>query len=254
MTMPFGSPQRHFEQCVSTNDLARAWAVDSADPAPHGALVSADFQTRGRGRRGRQWQAAPGDSVLMSLVLRPLFAPTDAWQLAFVAALAVSDALGTYAPDITLKWPNDVLIAGRKAAGVLVETVHAQAPGWAAIVGIGVNVSQTHFDDCELFQMPPTSLRLALGDAPPVTVLTGEIASMLEQRLAQHTDWGWEAIRTDWRARMAQGISLKRANEEGVFDDLEADGRARVRLPDGTFACWATVDAEEGANSAPNRV
>jgi BirA family biotin operon repressor/biotin-[acetyl-CoA-carboxylase] ligase len=249
--MPFGSPHRHYEQCASTNDIARAWALDADDAAPHGALVSADFQTRGRGRRGRQWQAGPGDSVLMSLVLRPAFAPTDAWQLAFIAALAVSDSLSAFVPQSTLKWPNDILIQGNKVAGILVETVQSPALGWTAIVGIGVNVNQAGFDADTACQVPPISLRMAVGQTPSVGVLTQKIAQALEQRLAQHTAQGWGAIRADWRARMAPDIPLQRGQEQGIFDDLEADGRARVRMPGGTFACWATVDAEEIANTAP---
>ncbi len=252
--MPFGSPHRYYDQCASTNDIARAWALDADDPAPHGALVSANFQTRGRGRRGRQWQAGVGESVLMSVVVRPVFAQTDAWQLAFVAALAVSDALRAFVPEVALKWPNDVLIQGSKAAGVLVETAHSPAQGWAVIVGIGVNVGQTEFDPAIAYQLPPISLRLAVGQAPPVSVLTQDIAQALQRRLAQHTARGWTSIWADWRARMAPNIRLQRGQEQGVFVDLEPDGRARVRLPGGTFACWATVDAEENTNMAPDRV
>lgn len=252
--MPFGSPHRHYDQCASTNDIARAWALDADDPAPHGALVSADFQTRGRGRRGRQWQAGVGESVLMSVVLRPAFAPADAWQLAFVAAVAVSDSLSAFVPNLTLKWPNDILIQGNKAGGVLVETVHSPAHGWAAIMGIGVNVGQTKFDTEIAYQTPPISLHMAVGQTPPVGLLTQDIAQALEQRLAQHAEQGWTSIRADWRARMAPDILLQRGQEQGMFVDLEADGRARVRLPGGTFACWATVEAEENTNTTHDRV
>ena len=122
---PFGQPRRHVAECDSTNDLARAWATDAADPAPHGALVTADFQTRGRGRRGRQWDAAPGESALMSFVLRPHIPLADAWHLGFLAALATSDALRAMGLHAQIKWPNDVLLQGAKVAGVLVETVLA---------------------------------------------------------------------------------------------------------------------------------
>ena len=114
---PFGQPRRHVAECDSTNDLARAWATDAADPAPHGALVTAEFQTRGRGRRGRQWDATPGESALMSFVLRPPVPPADAWHLGFLAALATSDALRAMGLDAEIKWPNDVLLRGSKVAG-----------------------------------------------------------------------------------------------------------------------------------------
>lgn len=252
--MPFGSPHRHCAECASTNDLARAWALSADDPAPQGALVSADFQTRGRGRRGRQWQAQPGESVLMSLVLRPAFDLAEAWQLAFVAALSVSDVVRTYAPNVLLKWPNDILVQGNKAGGVLVETGGASAHGWAAIVGIGVNVSQTGFDNADTYLVPPTSLRIAAGHAPPTSALVGQIALALEARMEQHAHWGWEATRGDWRARMARGVALQRGQEQGIFDDLEPDGQARVQGAGGTFTRWATVDPEETPNLASIRV
>lgn len=252
--MPFGSPHRHFAECVSTNDLARAWALDADDPAPHGALVSADFQTRGRGRRGRQWQAGRGESVLMSVVVRPSFALAEAWQLAFVAALAVWDALSVHAAGCALKWPNDVLIGGNKVAGILVETAQSPTHGWAAVVGVGVNVGQSSFDPDAFYAVPPTSLRMILGEAPPTAWLTQEIAQALGARLARHAEGSWAVIRADWQAHMALNITLQRGTKRGVFADLEADGRARVRLPEGTFVCWATVDPEENTDSSSNQV
>ncbi len=190
----------------------------------------------------------------MSVVLRPALARSEAWQLAFIAALAVSDALGAYVTPVNLKWPNDILIQGNKAGGVLVETVGSTGRGWAAIVGIGVNVSQTRFDNSPSFQVPPISLRMAVGQTPPVAALIQEIAFALEQRLAQRTEEGWETTRADWRARMALNIAFQRGQEQGIFEELEPDGQARVRLPGGTIARWATVDPEDTANSAPNRV
>ena len=73
-------PRRHYAECGSTNDIARAWVLDAADPAPHDALVTADFQTGGRGRRGRTWDAAPGQNVLLSAIARPRLALADAWK------------------------------------------------------------------------------------------------------------------------------------------------------------------------------
>jgi biotin-(acetyl-CoA carboxylase) ligase len=112
--------RRHYTDCDSTNDLARTWACDSNDPAPYGAIVTADFQTKGRGRRGRTWRAAAGESILMSVVWDvPEGAPVS--RLGLVAAVAVRDALAAVADDVKIKWPNDVLVGGGKAAGILVE-------------------------------------------------------------------------------------------------------------------------------------
>src|SRR5580704_5121827 len=114
---------RHYEVCTSTSDLAREWAASTSDAAPDGAVVAADYQTAGRGRRGRIWQSEPGDNVLMSVVLRPPYDLSVAWRLAFVAAVGTAEALDAFGVTSTLKWPNDILVEGRKCGGILVETV-----------------------------------------------------------------------------------------------------------------------------------
>ena len=156
----FGTPHRHVAQCGSTNDLAREWARDPDDPAPSGALVTADFQTRGRGQRGRQWQAGWGQSALMSFVYT--LPPTvEAGHLGLVVALAVADALASVADlDPRLKWPNDILLDGCKVGGVLVEIGPPARPDktpnpGGAILGIGVNVNQERFVGADEFVYPP---------------------------------------------------------------------------------------------------
>lgn len=242
-------PRRHVSECASTNDLARAWAADASDPAPHGALVTADFQTRGRGRRGRVWDATPGQSALMSFVLRSLVAPSNAWQLGFVAALSVADALAGFGLDPRLKWPNDVLVAGNKVAGVLVETVSGPRAG-AAIVGIGLNVNQADFPGEEAFLHPPSSLRLATGHEWPLEVVVQAVASALARRVAEWEGQGFAPVLAAWRQGLATGIALRRAGQTAFLVDVAEDGSARVRLGDGTFVQWASVEGEEGANGA----
>jgi BirA family transcriptional regulator, biotin operon repressor / biotin---[acetyl-CoA-carboxylase] ligase len=121
-----GRPRVHHRLTDSTNERARELA---AVGAPHGTLVTADEQTAGRGRQGREWTAAPGAALLMSLVLRD---PAEALPLA--AAVAVCEALPVRA---AIKWPNDIWVERRKVAGILVEARPQE--GWA-VVGIGVNV------------------------------------------------------------------------------------------------------------------
>jgi BirA family biotin operon repressor/biotin-[acetyl-CoA-carboxylase] ligase len=138
-----GRPRVHHRRTGSTNERARELASGGA---PHGTLVTADEQTSGRGRQGREWVAAPGRAVLASIVLREF---NEVLPLA--AGVAVCEAV----PLLTLvKWPNDVWIGGRKVAGILVEGRPLE--GWA-VLGIGINVSMTEFP-VELEDMA-TSLR-----------------------------------------------------------------------------------------------
>jgi BirA family biotin operon repressor/biotin-[acetyl-CoA-carboxylase] ligase len=130
-TAPFGTPRLHLRLTDSTNTRARALA---AAGAPHGMLVTATEQSAGRGRQGRTWTAPPGRALLCSLVVRdppPL--------LSLVAGVATAEAIGeTIGEAALLKWPNDVYVAGRKVAGILVEGRPQES--WS-IVGAGVNVS-----------------------------------------------------------------------------------------------------------------
>ena len=121
-----GRPRVHHRLTDSTNERARELASLGA---PHGTLVTADEQSAGRGRQGREWVAAPGSSLLLSLILR---SPTDALPLA--AAVAVCEALPV---EAAIKWPNDIWVGRAKVAGILVEARPQE--GWA-VLGIGVNV------------------------------------------------------------------------------------------------------------------
>ncbi len=125
--MTVGSPRVHFRTVDSTNERARALA---AAGAPHGTLVTAFEQRAGRGRQGRTWSAPPGRALLCSLVLRD---PPRLLPLA--AGVAVASVAGAGA---AIKWPNDVLVDGRKVAGILVE---ARPLARWAVLGIGVNVA-----------------------------------------------------------------------------------------------------------------
>jgi len=229
----FGQPRQHFAECGSTNDLAREWALEGA---PSGALVTADFQTRGRGQRGRQWQAEAGQSALMSFVYR-LPPSADAGQLGLVTALAAADALVLLGFSLQLKWPNDLLLDGRKAGGVLVE-VAAEA----AVLGIGINVGQTDFEGASEFAYPPTSLRLASGQEPPVGTVVDAVAHSLSDWEERWRQDGFFAVLERCRALLAVGASVRQGEAAGVLTGLSERGAAQVRLADGTFREWTTVN------------
>jgi len=248
--IPFGIPHKHLAQCGSTNDEAREWAKDPAGPAPSGALVTAEFQARGRGQRGREWQAGVGESALMSFVYRPA-SDCEISQLGLVTALAVADALemGTSLTP-RIKWPNDILLDGRKAAGILIET-HTPSPAGRgeevgltriAILGIGVNVNQERFAGSDTFVYPPTSLRLATGQPQEIKRVTAAIAASLSRWEARWRTEGFVPILEECRRRLALGVVVRRGTEKAELAGLSNEGGAQVRLPDGTFAVWTTVD------------
>lgn len=150
----------------STNEDAKALASEGAT---EGTLVVADKQTAGKGRRGRSWDSPSGESVYMSLVLRPHCEPVQASCITLIMALAVIEALedikGDYVGDCVIKWPNDIVMNGRKICGILTEMSAELEGGMGAInhvvVGIGINCNQEGFDT-ETYPHA-TSIKLELG-------------------------------------------------------------------------------------------
>ena len=212
--MKVGRPRRHLRETTSTNELARALA---AAGAPHGTLVTTGFQSAGRGRQGRTWTAPPGRALLLSLVVR---APDPLLPLR--AGLAVADLAG---PAALVKWPNDVLLEGRKVAGVLVEARPQE--GWA-VVGIGVNAA---FAPDEL---PPELTRGTLGRSPRELEATlGELLDHLGRRLAEPAAETLAALRTR-DALLDRAVSWP--GGQGVGAGIDEDGRLRVRGPGGEQA------------------
>jgi BirA family biotin operon repressor/biotin-[acetyl-CoA-carboxylase] ligase len=234
------------DETGSTNaDLAQA----ARDGAPAGSVLLADHQSAGRGRLGRAWTAPPGTSIAMSVLLRPA-APLDRWTwLPLLAGLAVSDGIRQEADlPADLKWPNDVLVLGRKVSGVLAERVETSA-GPAVVIGMGVNVHLT----AEQLPVPTaTSLALVLAElglgAFPLhrTSLVSTTLRSLERILARWEevvavpDLGPDALALAYRERCATigrevRISLSDGTSvDGVARDVDAYGRLVLETPDGS--------------------
>lgn len=213
-----GMPRLHLRETGSTNDRARAAA---AAGAPHGTLVTADRQTAGRGRQGRSWSAPAGHALLMSLVVRD---PPRLLPLA--AAVAVADCCVQLAAQraVTIKWPNDVLLDGRKVAGILAEGRPQE--GWA-VLGIGLNVA------VRLADLPPelhdTAATLGLEPSQREAVLE-TLLEALQRSLALPAGDLLDA----WRARDALlGHEVSWAGGSGTAAGVDGDGRLIVGLPGG---------------------
>ncbi len=231
----FGRPHKHLAECASTNDIAREWASDPGDPAPSGALVTADFQTRGRGQRGHEWQADAGLSALLSYVYRLPLA-TDTAQLGLLIPLAVAEALAACGVSPQIKWPNDILLDGKKCGGILVEV----AAG-VAVLGIGLNVGQTEFAGAGEFAYPPTSLRLTTGRKHAVKSIVDAVSASLTHWEERWRREGILPVFTAYGKRLARGAVVRRGEEQATLAGMSAGGQALVQLPDGTFAAWTTV-------------
>jgi BirA family biotin operon repressor/biotin-[acetyl-CoA-carboxylase] ligase len=221
-----GTPRAHHRVTDSTSERAKELADAGA---PHGALVTADEQSAGRGRQGRVWTAPPGSAVLMSLVLRGLDERHALLPLA--AAVAVCETVG---PDLSpmVKWPNDVWIDRRKVAGILIEGRPQE--GWA-VLGIGLNVTTDSFPP-DLADIA-TSLHLAGHRTTPAAVLSDLLAALDRWIGAPPA-----AVLDAWRSRDAlRGERVRWSTGEGIADGIDDSGGLLVRTDDGR----ATLDAGE---------
>jgi BirA family biotin operon repressor/biotin-[acetyl-CoA-carboxylase] ligase len=209
-----GLPRLHLRVTDSTSTRAKELALAGA---PHGALVTAAGQTAGRGRQGRSWTTPPGAALAMSVVLRdtpPL--------LPLVAAVAVAQACGAAA---RIKWPNDVLVDGRKVAGILAEGRPHE--GWT-VLGIGVNVAVDPADlPLELRESAGTLGRRAADVEPFLSTLLVALDHALALPAATVLDV--------WRSRDALvGREVAWAGGTGVAAGVDEEGRLVVRLADGS--------------------
>jgi BirA family biotin operon repressor/biotin-[acetyl-CoA-carboxylase] ligase len=224
-----GIPLRQFEEIDSTNEEARRLALAGVE----GPLwLVADRQTKGRGRRGREWQSQERN-LAATLLLKPKQPFVKCAQLSFVAALSAGDLIGRFATgsDIKLKWPNDVLADEKKIAGILLESAsnNGTRPDWLA-VGFGVNLA-SHPAETEF---PATSI-VSLGAKPPAPREALEcLGSSWSKWHGLWAEWGFEPIRDAWLARAARlgtRIRARLADVEivGIFEGIDAEGALILR-------------------------
>lgn len=215
------------DEVDSTSTMAKRLCAADAE---HGTLVWARQQTAGRGRLGRTWISPPGN-LYVSLILRPDTDAAQATGLTFVAAVAVAEAVEALLPGeaaVRCKWPNDVMVGGRKIAGILLES--ATTPGgvleWV-VIGIGLNVASRPADSETIY--PATSLREAGAAEVGVEEALSALCRCLDRRLRCWANEGFAPIGAAWLER-AHGlgcpVAIRCGEEElrGVFRGLDDDG------------------------------
>jgi len=226
----------HFYKAGSTNNLAMEAASAGA---PEGSVFLAEQQTAGRGRGANQWHSARSTGIYCSVVLRPALAPSDVLILALAAGLAVDAAIreidSRVSPD--LKWPNDVLIEGKKVCGILAEMNAEFTRTRYVVIGIGINVNQTSFP-AEL-QSTATSLCMVTGSEWSRVELCAALLKSLdrEYRGLQEKDAHHSILqRFQERSTTVRGASVHvddQGGYEGVTEGLDAQGFLRIRAPQG---------------------
>jgi BirA family biotin operon repressor/biotin-[acetyl-CoA-carboxylase] ligase len=224
-------PVNFFEQVGSTNDVGLEWlSTGAAD----GAVIVADEQTKGRGRLGRSWYAPSGTALMFTYLLRP--SQDVLSRVGMLGALAVCETVGQLgAPEVGIKWPNDVQIEGRKVCGVLPEARWDGNRLVGVALGVGVNVS-IQFEDSP-FALTATSLVTALGK--PV-----DRVELLSRVLARLDFWRERLDSADlfqaWRGRLNMlqtpiTVSNGVRPVQGTAEDVDAEGALLVREENGAL-------------------
>jgi len=217
----------------STND--DAWAALAAGGAD-GLVVIADEQTSGRGRAGRTWTHAPGQGLAMSIGLELGAEAPHATALPLAAGLAIAEALASLGAEARLKWPNDVLLANRKVAGVLCEMRRLER-GDAVVIGVGVNVRQREADFPPELRAIATSLALAGVDASLEDV-AARVLNALERWRDRLADGDRAALFAAWSARAAfwgETVTVRAPGGDvtGIATRLDDAGALVLRLESG---------------------
>ncbi|HXU99640.1 MAG TPA: biotin--[acetyl-CoA-carboxylase] ligase [Caulobacteraceae bacterium] len=230
-----GVPILVLDEVDSTNAEARRRA-EAGERGP--MWITATRQSAGRGRRGRSWETGAGNLAATWLFTTPLKA-AEAAQISFVAALAVADLATAFVPAslVSLKWPNDLLIGGEKAAGILIESGTAPGGGLWIAAGMGVNLASGP----AAADRPATTLAAHMRAPPPPPLVALEVLAEAADRWRRVWEsGGFPPIAAAWTAS-AHGLGerctarLVGESLEGVAEGLDSDGALRLRTADGTL-------------------
>lgn len=225
----------YFDKADSTNNRAK----DAGEKGGvHGTLFVADAQSAGKGRRGRAWSSPPGESVYMTLLLRPGIMPDRAPMLTLVMGLSVVEAIRTVTGiEAEIKWPNDVVVNKKKVCGILTEMAAEMTYVNYVVIGVGINVNQKHFPE-EIADMA-VSLRKETGKVYRRSELIAAVLERFEENYGTFLRTGdLSEIRKAYDAALVnrgrEVQVLEPGNEyEALAEGISDIGELIVRLPDG---------------------
>jgi BirA family biotin operon repressor/biotin-[acetyl-CoA-carboxylase] ligase len=234
-THDLGQALHWFAEVGSTNDVAKRLADEGA---AHGAVVVAEAQTAGRGRRGRVWASPAGRNVYLSVVLRPDLPPSRAAELTLLASVALCQAVRQAGVPAGIKWPNDLLAGGRKLAGILTELATDPDRVQWLVLGIGVNVNIREDELPGELRNIATSLAIERGESVPRTLFAAAVLSALEEWLDRHAEEGFPPVREAWKAMsdtLGREVRVRSSdrNLEGVAEDVDDGGALLIRTAAG---------------------
>lgn len=246
-TNRFGQKVSYYEACPSTQPIAHEMAQNGA---VEGTVVVAETQLGGKGRMARPWASTAYKGIWMSVITRPTLAPQEAPQMTLVAAVAITRAIEevtSMTPQI--KWPNDLLLNGKKITGILTELQADPDLVKSIIIGIGINVNQDKADFPEELSTIATSLKIEKGEAINRAKLIATVLKYLEQYTDLYVSNGFKPIKLLWESyantigKHVRAVMLKET-VEGKAIGITEEGMLELQLADGTIRGIYSGDIE----------
>lgn len=246
-TEHYGNVIHYFETCPTTQKIAHKEAQNGA---PNGTLIIAEEQTAGKGRLSRPWTSAAGLGIWMSLIIRPELTPQQAPQTTLVAAVAIVKAI----EDVvgirpSIKWPNDILIEGKKVTGILTELQADPDRVKAIILGIGLNANLQASDFPEELRDIATSLKIVTGKEVNRAKIAAKILEYLELYIEQYVNEGFTPIKKLWemyavtKGKRVKAVMLHET-VEGIALGISEEGLLEVQLDDGSVQGIYSADIQ----------
>ena len=237
-TKRLGTKFHYFQEIDSTNSHARRLAETGA---PEGEVVIAERQFEGRGRLGRSWESPPYCNLYFSLLLRPALAPVHAPQMTLMAAVALADTVAAFVVEPpAIKWPNDILLQGRKVAGILTESSCDAKRIEFVILGIGVNLNFPRERMPETIRDRATSLMEVGGKSFSRENFLRRLIQDLDRCYGILEDFGFDAIAPRWEAYFAlrgRRVRVEMIDEviSGTATGIDGDGALLLEAEDGVL-------------------
>jgi BirA family biotin operon repressor/biotin-[acetyl-CoA-carboxylase] ligase len=225
-----GQVIQYYLKLDSTN--TKAWELISEN-TPTGTVIITDNQTNGRGRHSHKWISIPGKSLTFSIILYPIAMPSQINIYSLIAGLAITDCLNEYNIPAQLKWPNDILINGKKVGGILCESKISGGVIKSIVIGIGLNVNEKTAELPEILHTSATSLMIESGKQYQSEIILAVILNHLEHRIQNQNETHLQIL--DWEERCAhlnQKVTFHSGNEivSGIFKGLTETGQAIITI------------------------
>lgn len=223
---------RHLEEVSSTNDFLRAY-----EPMADVTVLSASYQTNGRGQMGNTWISNSGENALFSILVCPsALKASDGFVLSQAMALSIKEVLNGYLEGISIKWPNDIYCGDEKICGTLIENVLMGKFVGRSVIGSGINVNQTEFP--EGLAAPPTSLRIYINRIVPPADIIRSVAGRFALYYEEVQAGSYDHIREEYHRHLYLRGEKRSFKDEtgtfaGVISHVEPDGHIIIRDEDG---------------------